>query len=514
MADRNIEADFARAAALVEAGRPAQALPLLRACIHARPDDPPLHFALGVALLALRDLEAAAAAFGEAARRQPGHVDALANRAAALAELGRTGEALTVFSEALSHAPRDADLLCNTALAAIESGDPDRAEGLLARVEQPDARVEALRGIAAVKRDDPERAESCFRAALARDPADVQNAMGLSAALEAMGRASEAIDLWTAWIARVPGNRRARFEVARLLLAEGRNAEAMPHFRERPAREGRPLPEASMLRGGRILIEAEQGIGDEIFYLRWLPSLRANFEPAEIGYRASPAFASLARGVPGIDTHWNGPPDAWPGPRVMASDLMVLAGGAPAPALRLEPQAAAVDAARRRLSAGRPPYLGVAWEGGTRVANRAERMRAGEVLHKRIDPDRLGAALSGWPGSVVVLQRDPVAEDLASFERESGKRSIDLSDLQRDLPVLLAALSLLDDYAGVSTTNIHLLAAAGGRARVLVPQHPDWRWLARGDESPWFHGFTIYRRSRGTGWTDALRRLRGDLRLG
>lgn len=47
--------------------------------------------------------------------------------------------------------------------------------------------------------------------------------------------------------------------------------------------------------------------------------------------------------------------------------------------------------------------------------------------------------------------------------------------MNEDREDLLALLALLDDYVGVSNTNMHLLGSLGKTARVLVPNPPDWK---------------------------------------
>jgi len=110
------------------------------------------------------------------------------------------------------------------------------------------------------------------------------------------------------------------------------------------------------------------------------------------------------------------------------------------------------------------------------------------------------------------LQREPTAEELAEFERGARRAVHDLSDLNEDLEGMLALLSLLDDYVGVSNTNMHLRAGVGRPARVLVPQPPEWRWLNVGRESFWFPGFTVYRQAIDRSWTAALQELADDLK--
>ena len=53
---------------------------------------------------------------------------------------------------------------------------------------------------------------------------------------------------------------------------------------------------------------------------------------------------------------------------------------------------------------------------------------------------------------------------------------------------------------------MHLAAAAGATADVLVQFPPEWRWRIEG-ESPWFPGFRVHRQAIDGDWSHALRQL-------
>jgi hypothetical protein len=90
----------------------------------------------------------------------------------------------------------------------------------------------------------------------------------------------------------------------------------------------------------------------------------------------------------------------------------------------------------------------------------------------------------------------------------------DFTDLNDDLEDMLALLTLIEEYVGVSNTNMHLRAAAGRTARVLVPRPAEWRWLNAGRASPWFPGFALYRQSLQGDWRAAFAALERDLAHG
>ena len=98
------------------------------------------------------------------------------------------------------------------------------------------------------------------------------------------------------------------------------------------------------------------------------------------------------------------------------------------------------------------------------------------------------------------------------LSRAIGRPVHDFSDLNEDLEGMLALLSLLDDYIGVSNTNVHLRASVGKTTRVLVPSPPDWRWMMNhAPMSAWFPGCPIYRQSLNGDWAGALSSLKRDL---
>jgi hypothetical protein len=82
----------------------------------------------------------------------------------------------------------------------------------------------------------------------------------------------------------------------------------------------------------------------------------------------------------------------------------------------------------------------------------------------------------------------------------------DFSRMNDDLEDAIALVALLDRHVGVSNTNMHLAAAAGGTADVLVPFPPEWRWRLQGD-SPLFPGFRVHRQTVDGDWGPALATL-------
>jgi hypothetical protein len=293
------------------------------------------------------------------------------------------------------------------------------------------------------------------------------------------------------------------------------------------------------LHGMHLCVLGEQGLGDEIFFLRFTTELHA--AGARITYCASGKIQSLLARSPSFERVLSDiAPPANAGGIILAGDLPravnALHGGAfsslaglalqsvprspvrisiywplPPPPLRLTPLAERVAEMRERLTqAGPPPYIGLTWRSGTPPK---EQRAVIWVLYKEVGVEPFTAALRDSPGTFVALQRNPAPGEVDSVASALGRPVHDFSALNEDLEAMLALLALLDDYIGVSNTNTHLRAALGKSARVLVPSPPDWRWMMNhSNESPWFPGFSIYRQSVQGDWQEALAELKLDLR--
>jgi hypothetical protein len=272
-----------------------------------------------------------------------------------------------------------------------------------------------------------------------------------------------------------------------------------------------PKAVAALRRPARILILGEQGLGDDLFFLRFAGALRSrgHLLRGAFDQRILPLLAGIPELFDELAPSFAAAPEA---------DLTILSGDLPLAAAQdlAAPLPLPVDAARRtsfeaRLREfGPPPYVGVTWRAG--VLPEERKQQAMFYLVKEVPPAELGAALRPLKATVCILQRKPAPEDRSRFVAALGRPAMDLSAVNDDLRDALAVLSILDDYVGVSNTNTHLRAGCPGKsARVLVPHNPEWRWELRGSRSSWFPLFTVYRQSAHDGWSPTLDALAADL---
>ena len=433
---------------------------------------------LGVAYGKAGDFAAAERTLRRALKLKPAYGEAHLNLARTLHKQGRSAESLKEYERAY----------------AIDSSSPAMQAGVLALYHEhgPEWTLAALRAAAG---------DSLPHPMLVPVYADcIADLDGPDAAAKWLREVVE----------RAPEERPARYALSLLLLSLGQWREGWMHHLWRthvPAARAKPEVLAPRLDGRRILLRAEQGLGDILFFLRFAAELRNR--GADVFLECPPKLVPVLADRIALDPAPKADLEIW------IPDLpSVLQSDSTPPALALEADDSARGSMRGKLALlGPPPYLGLTWRAGT-VEKGPPVGLDRRLLSKEVPPTLLGEAVRAWRGTLVSLQRAPTTDELRVLHDAAGAQVHDLSAVNEDLREMLALLAQLDEYVAVSNTNIHLLAGLGGRARVLVPYPPEWRWMRREGESLWFPGFPVYRQASDHDWSAPLRRLREDLLRG
>ena len=434
---------------------------------------------------------------------------------------GRHDEAMRHLKKALAKDPRNPELLYNLGYALLEKkrfAEAASQFGRLTALHPSHGLGWQMLGQAQRFSGAVQASLASYRKASALLPDWYQPHGAISSALRELGRYDEAKEALRAGLSCHPRHRELGFALATLALATGDWSTGWRYY---PCRANRsecdPFPEGFVFplqKEGPVRVHLDQGLGDELFFLRFAPALAAE-EGMSIHYTTKPKLFPLLQGMPcftGISQREPEQPIAYD---VLVGDLAYLAGMHSTsdipPPLALPLDSVKVERLSGQLQAfGPPPYLGLTWQGGR---TEEEKKKGGWelLLHKEVPPAMLGEVARSWPGTVVVMQRVPKPEDVVAFSQALGRPWLDWSGLNDDLQEALAGLSLLDEYVGVSNTNMHLLAGIGKTARVLVPYPAEWRWMLEGEESPWFSGFRIYRQDQSRNWAKALQALDPDM---
>jgi tetratricopeptide (TPR) repeat protein len=512
------------ALALAPQGKNAQAEQAFKAALGVAPHDPHVLLNLGNFLAGQGRREEAIEHYRRALEVRPDYADACFNLGLVLKELGRLDEAVHAYRRLLSLAPDHAEAWNNLGIVHEHNDEWEQAAECYRRALALAPESAAVHcNLCSVYRMQGrfEEAEAHGRRALEIRPDFVEALMNLASLRVRQGRFEEG----RAWYAKArevdPQHHELHLNYGTLCLGLGDFDEGWPGYRWRPSRAralaagyglDAELPER--VAGQTALVLGEQGLGDELFFLRFALLLRNR--------RLRVICQSDRRLKPMLERGGDFEKVIAPEEPLPRCDFTFLSGDLPLvlmrageatrtpPALRLQPLADRVEAMRGRLAAlGAPPYVGLTWRAGTAPAGPSGGRE--RVLYKEAPLEMLAQTVSQVPGTLLGLQRHPRSGEFDILCRVSGRDVHDLSALNDDLEGMLALLFLVDEYVGVSNTNMHLRAGLGRTARVLIPFPAEWRWMHEGGASPWFPGFPLYRQKADGDWSEAFGRLQSDL---
>lgn len=455
----------------------------LQAFLARRPDSPHAITALGVAALEALDYKTAEVHLRGALKCRPDDVRVLTSLSLSL-----TGQER--FAEGVVYARRAAEL----------APDHPKVLGALGSVLFNACLYEEARHV-------------CERLLAMNRPAPYYGSV--LGYLERFDEALAALDLE---VARVPSDPNPRFQRAqiRLLmhdfeqgwddyalrgLSYSKNFRVLPF----PQWQGEPLP------GKRIVVLAEQGLGDQVMFASCLPDLLA-LGPRDVIVEAIDRIApTLQRSFPSckvIATRQNREMQ-WV-TELQDVDYFVPLGDLPAHFRRsrsafpqrrsfLVPDPVRVAHWRCKLQERGPgPHIGVSWRGGTEVTRTSLRsMTAVDLLP-------LAAAR---PANWVCLQYGKIAGEVEAA-RAAGLDLAWWPEGIADLDEFAALVSALDLVITVCNTTVHYAGGCGTPVWVLAPKVPEWRYGLRGDSLPWYPSARMFRQDEAGAWTGPMKEVR------
>lgn len=437
-------------------------------------------------------------------------------RAVAAHQAGRLEEAESGYRELLALQERHPGLLNNLGLVLVAQrryaeAVPLFERSLAARPRDPKVLVALSNALNFCNR--PIDAIARCEEILAGDPRHTDARHNKAVALRALNRHREAIAELTALLALDPSDADAEYNLALSELVSGDYASGWRHYeaRWRGSRAQGVAPPAGIaawrpgdeLHGRTFLVQAEQGLGDTLQFIRFIASLATQCAAVHVQVQ-DVLVEFVRRQLPRHRVDALGEPAPGESPQRIALLSLPLAlqlndesawsqGGA---YLHADPQR--VAALRSRLAAG-TLRVGFAWRGSPGYRHDHNRSLAVETLEPWLEA--MGAA----GASVFTLQKD-----VSAREREWLGRFPHVHVLAAEVAgfeATAAVIAVLDHVVAVDTAVAHL---AGGMARpttVLLAFSPDWRWRLDRDSSSFYPGMRLIRQRAIADWSAPIEQL-------
>jgi tetratricopeptide (TPR) repeat protein len=463
----------------LQSARPEQARECLEKAVALEPHNPAHYGNLGIAYRALKRYDDAATAFRRAIADQP-TPPMFSNLGLALKDGGRTEEALEAFNQALSIRPDYATALFNRANLLLELGRLLEAKSDYARVvalNPADAGAWCKMGVAHFDLAEMDDAQACFDRALVAQP-------------------------------NYPEARRNR---AMVWLTRHDYARGWPEWEARHECEGFTTPNwqprwlGEPIAGQSLLVHAEQGLGDTLHFVRYLPLVEKL--GCRVQFEAQPALVPLLR-QSGFD-RWLTKPGETPSgdwhcpllslPGYVAEGPQPYWGG---PYLEADP--AAVSRWQARLAPVEGFRVGIVWAGNPDHPH--DRFRSVPLGHfaplAAVPGVRLVSLQKGVARSQLAAARDVPVVDLGDDFDTAGGAFCDTAAAMRNLHLVVT----------VDTAVAHLAGGMGVPVWVPLQLSPDWRWGLAGDRTPWYPSMRLYRQNRFDQWRPVFEALAEALR--
>jgi tetratricopeptide (TPR) repeat protein len=525
------EAEFAAGFALARLGRIDEAETRYRRALAARPDFAAAWINLGSLLREQGRELYAEAALRRAAQLRPDLVSVWINLATLARERNRPAEAERYLNRALALNPDQVETLIAWCQFRLAEHDLAGAWAWLRKALARDPNQnEAVNMEGILLHTEGSFAEAVVRFQRAEALGNLTAASNRGNSLLDLGHTDEALHAHEAAVARDPHHPGAAYNLAltRLRLGDWERGwpgyEARWRFREvhrMPRAFKQPRWTGELLHGRRILLHAEQGLGDTIQFCRYaalvverggvpilevqppVERLLRSLEVVRSGRAATAILAHQNLRAPYPEQHFDFECPLMSLPAVFgATPATVPSPGAflfADPALVEEKRAAFPHIAfglHSSLHSGwrfslRPTLrIGLAWAGNPRYKADSRRSLRLEALLP---------LLRSTPATWISLQKGEAATQLADLPPDVSV--LDGSSRDSDLAETAALLATLDLVITTDTCIAHLAGAMATPVWILLPHLADWRWMQSAETSPWYPSAACFASTRrAIGW--------------
>jgi tetratricopeptide (TPR) repeat protein len=463
----------------------------------------------------------------------PNYADAQNNLGNVLLDMGRTDDAVTCFRKAISLNPGLCNAYINLGTIFQKQGNLDEAVNYYQRAAECDpvnAEIHFTLGLIHQQKGNIDTAIDCYKNAVRHDadffPANhalgitLQNKgliadaipfhqkaiqlnptipelyYNLGVALQETGHFDNAIAQYRKAVELKPDYAESYLNISLIHLLTGNFKDGWREFEWRWKSElfgnrifSQPSWDGSDIRGRTILVYAEQGLGDTIQFIRYVPLLARR--GTKVIVECQKELTSLLKDVGGID--------------------QIVERGDPLPEFDVHCPLLSLPLLFNTTLENIPaeiPYISVdptkveKWRGKVEQVNAKLRIGlvwAGKPTYQKVRhrsfPLSLFAPLANLEGiALYSLQKGEASQQVKN--PPDGLKIIDYTNEIADFSDTAAFIENLALIISVDTSVAHLAGAMGKPTWTLLPFIPDWRWLLNREDSPWYPTMRLFRQPK------------------
>jgi Flp pilus assembly protein TadD/ADP-heptose:LPS heptosyltransferase len=275
----------------------------------------------------------------------------------------------------------------------------------------------------------------------------------------------------------------------------------LPELTQRPNPPQSPRWDGSPLAARHILVRGEQGLGDQVQFVRWASLLR-DHGAARITVQCAAPLVTLLQTLHGVDAviamddlapAHDVHVDVMSLPHVLRTGDEMF--GAMVPYLEAQHVSATLEARLTAAPREGRLRLGLVW-GGTpqHTEDRSRSMPLATLL----------PILERTDVQIVVLQQGPSREQLDAVPADLRGTFVDVATDYTDMADTAQVLMACDAVLSVDTSVAHVAGALGVPTWVMVAHPAEWRWGRDRGDCPYYPATQVLRQASGGDWSHVV----------
>lgn len=438
------------------------------------------------------------------------HAQAVFQKGIDLHRVGNLTEAALCYNQILNREPYNPGVLYLMGDIAVRQGANGVAINLLTNSITIKPSVEAYTALGVAYRHENyyAEAEDAWREGLKlQETAELYN--NIASIYSDHGEPEKALALVNRSLELTPGNPNARWNKSLALLTSQRWGEAWEHHEQRfspsvqsvSTRRNFGCPVWGGQHVARLAVHGEQGLGDEVMFMSMLGEASQRCDQLII--EVEPRLMDLVqRSFPQAAVYGN--------EKAMKAHEAPFDAAVPLGSLGmffrqqnadfpgtpyLVPDPERVEYWRRQFAMQGPrPFIGVAWQGGTKETRILQRT----VKANNLQFCKRGTVISLQYGDHAELEA--VKQGFLYYPESKGK----------DIDDLAAMVAACDAVVTVAQTLVHVAGAVGVPTHVLTPLHSSWRY-GMNDTMPWYASVKLHRQKKADDWGNPLAEVKREI---
>lgn len=429
---------------------------------------------------------------------------------------GLPEDALECYQEALKNNPHHPETLRQLGNNAREKDKFDEAIGYYETAIKANSKnLLAILELANTLNiiDRTEESLALYMKALEIQPTNLAALHNFAYSLKKLSRPHDAIMVFKKLTELSPNYALAHFNLSAALLSVGNFEEGWKEYEyrwqaynESPKRFSQPLWDGEDLKGKRILIYAEQGLGDSLQFIRYAELLKE--KGAYVIFETQAALIHLMRLCPYLDEvvirNEKLPDFDFQIPLMtlpLRFNTTVDTIPNKIPYLYADPKL--VVEWKEKLSTDKNFKIGICWHGNGNYPTQPLRR---SVESKSIALAKLAQLAKLEHVSIYSLQQVDGLDQFASldtsikiiqfpleFDKKNGRFM--------DTPAVMLNLDLV---ITIDTSIVHLAGGLGVQTWLLLPEPPDWRWILNRTDSPWYPTMRLFKQDKLGDWDNVM----------